>query len=280
MMNSDYSRVEKAIRFLEAHAQTPQPPLAAVAAHVGLSEFHFQRLFQRWAGVSPKRFLQFQALGEAKRLLQSSRSVLEASLASGLSGPGRLHDLFLRLEAMTPGEFKSPETVVRHGVHGTPFGDALFAATDRGLCALTFLEDGAHALDKALDDLRRRLPHARHVQETRTVAPLALELRKRVAGESARPFPLLVRGSDFQLKVWEALLRIPAGAVATYGGLARALGTSNAARAVGSAVGQNPIAVLIPCHRVIQSTGVFGGYRWGETRKRAILAMEFARAAG
>ncbi len=269
---SDYARIAKAIDYLVSRSQEA-PSLAQVAAHVGLSPFHFQRLFRRWVGVSPKRFLQAQELLEAKALLSRKRSVLSASLDAGLSGPSRLHDLFLTFEAMTPGEFKAKDFEIAYGVHATPLGKAVFAATPRGLCGLEFLERDADALER----LRHRWPNARLVHRPRDTTPFAGELARRLRGDLKRPLALVLRGTPLQLKVWEALLRIPPGAVTTYGAIAKALGAPEATRAVGSAVGANPIGVLIPCHRVIQSSGAVGGYRWGEARKRALLSAEAAR---
>lgn len=276
MAASDYTKIEKAIRFIESNFQT-QPSLREVAEEVGLSEFHFQRLFQRWAGVSPKRFLQFLTLEEAKRMLKESKSVLQASLEVGLSGPSRLHDLFLSLERMTPGEYKEKAggLTIHWGVEDTPFGPALFAALDRGLCGLSFLlEDGPEGAWKAL---RERWPGARLEASPALIKTYAAALTARVAGKTEQPLSLVLKGTPFQLKAWEALLRIPAGEVLAYGDVASLTGAPGASRAVGSAIGQNPIAYLIPCHRVIQSTGAFGGYHWGSPRKKAILALERVR---
>lgn len=276
---SDYARIDRAIRYLQAHLRE-QPGLAEVAAEVGLSEFHFQRLFQRWAGVSPKRFLQFLTLQEAKRLLDETRSVLDTSLDVGLSGPSRLHDLFLGLERMTPGEYKARARglTLRWGVEETPFGPALFAALDRGLCGVSFLaEDGERG---AVEALRARWPGAALAHDAVAVRDHAAALRRRMAGEPGAPIGLVLKGTPLQLKVWEALLRIPPGRVVSYGDLAALAGVPQAVRAVGTAVGQNPIAVLIPCHRVIQATGAFGEYRWGAARKMALLGVERARAVG
>ena len=275
MALSDYAKVEKALRFLQQHA-AQQPSLAEVAAEVGLSEFHFQRLFQRWAGVSPKRFLQYLTLQEAKRLLRESRSVLEASLEVGLSGTGRLHDLFLSLERMTPGEYKTKAAGLRlgWGVADTPFGPALFAGLERGLCGVDFLlGDGA---DGALARLRDRWPGARLEAVPALARHHAEALAARLEGHPA-PLGLVLKGTPFQLQTWEALLRIPEGHALSYGDLATLGGTPGASRAVGTALGQNPIAVLIPCHRVIQATGACGDYRWGGARKQALLAFERAR---
>ncbi|HTL98485.1 MAG TPA: bifunctional helix-turn-helix domain-containing protein/methylated-DNA--[protein]-cysteine S-methyltransferase [Holophagaceae bacterium] len=282
MPKSDYSKVEQAIRFIQARAQE-QPGLAEVAAEVGLSEFHFQRLFQRWAGVSPKRFLQFLTLAEAKRLLAESRSLLETSHAVGLSGPGRLHDLFLSCERMTPGEYKAQAggLTVQWGVEETPFGPALFAALlgdgkERGLCGLSFLED--EDPERAFEELRGRWPGAKLEASPARVRAYADALNARMRGRLDQPLSLVLKGTDFQLRAWEALLRIPAGGAVAYGGLAEMAGAPGASRAVGSALGQNPIAWLIPCHRVLQATGALGQYHWGAPRKQAMLGFERARA--
>jgi AraC family transcriptional regulator, regulatory protein of adaptative response / methylated-DNA-[protein]-cysteine methyltransferase len=272
---SDYARIERAIRYLDEH-HPEQPSLAEVARVVGLSEFHFQRLFQRWAGVSPKSFLRYVTLSHARRQLRGEQSLLQASLALGLSGASRLHDLFVRIEAMTPGEYRAQATglSLRWGRHDTPFGPALLIATERGLCGLSF------EAEEGLDELQARWPGAQFIQAPRFTAPYAEVLRARTQGRPVAPLAVLLKGTPFQLKVWEALLRIPEGQVLTYGGLAAQVGATRGARAVGSAVGDNPIAFLIPCHRVIRGTGALGGYRWGEARKRAMLALERARGGG
>jgi AraC family transcriptional regulator of adaptative response/methylated-DNA-[protein]-cysteine methyltransferase len=274
---SDYTRIERAIGYIRHH-QTEQPSLEDVARHVGLSEFHFQRLFQRWAGVSPKRFLQFLTLQDAKRLLDDDRSVLDATFALGLSGPSRLHDLFLSLESMTPGQYKTAGAglIVRWSFEETPFGEALFAVVDRGLCGLSFVGDAGR--DAELETLARRWTGASLVRGRDRIRPFAAAVNDRLAGRCDQPLSLLLKGTPLQLRVWEALLRVPEGHVTTYASLARAAGNPNAARAVGSAVGQNPIACLIPCHRVILATGAFGEYHWGSERKLALLAIEHARS--
>lgn len=277
MSLSDYSKVELTIRFIESRIHE-QPSLAEVAAVVGLSEFHFQRLFQRWAGVSPKRFLQFLTIQEAKKMLSESKSLLETSLEVGLSGPSRLHDLFLSLDRMTPGEFKAQASglTVHWGVEETPFGAALFAALDRGLCGLSFLlEDGPEG---AFRDLRERWPGAKLEASPALIRGYAEAFNQRLNGKSNQPLSLVLKGTPFQLKTWEALLRIPPGQAVAYGDLAHLAGAPAASRAIGSAVGHNPIACLIPCHRVIQSTGAFGQYHWGTPRKQAILAFERAHS--
>lgn len=278
MSSSDYSRVERAIRFLAEHAEA-QPSLEQVAEEVGLSPFHFQRLFQRWAGVSPKRFLQVLTLAEAKRMLAESRSLLEVSHAVGLSGPGRLHDLFLRLERMTPGEYKAQAggLTVRWGVAETAFGPALFAALDRGLCGLAFLGGGGR--DEALAELQARWPGAHLERGDTLIRPYAEAFEARMREGVGQPLSLVLKGTPFQLRTWEALLRVPPGQAVSYRDLATLSGAPDAVRAVGTAVGQNPIAWLIPCHRVIQATGALGQYHWGPARKQAILAFERARTA-
>jgi len=276
MSDSDFSRVARAIGFLCGQVRA-QPSLAQVAAQAGVSEFHFQRIFQKWAGISPKRFLQYLTLGEAKSLLLESRSVLEASLELGLSSPSRLHDLFLAVERMTPGQFKAQGEglTLAWAAQDTPLGPALLAAVDGRLCALSFLAGADPA--PALADLEARWPRARFQPDPAALRPFALDLERRLRGEPGRPLSLLLKGTPFQLRVWEALLRIPEGRVLAYGDVARQAGAAGAVRAVGTAIGQNPVAYLIPCHRVIQASGALGEYHWGAARKRALLALERAR---
>ena len=276
MSAKDYHLVEQAIRFLDGNAGR-QPELREVAASVGLSEFHFQRLFQRWAGVSPKRFLQFQTTQEAKRVLAETGDLLDASYDSGLSGPGRLHDLMVSVEAVTPGEYKrkGEGLAISWGVHATPFGPCFLALTSRGVCALDFLEPDSES--DALERLRAVWEYARIEHAPETTAGVAARIFAADAKQQA-PLALLVKGTNFQIKVWEALLRIPAGRITTYAGLAGSIGRPRAARAVGSAVAANHIAYLIPCHRVIRNTGAFGEYRWGPMRKRILLSRELAQA--
>jgi AraC family transcriptional regulator of adaptative response/methylated-DNA-[protein]-cysteine methyltransferase len=278
MATSDYARIERAILYLDAHGQE-QPRLAEVAAHVGLSPYHFQRLFTRWAGISPKRFLQFQTLEHAKQLLAERRNMLDATYDAGLSSGGRLHDLFVTLTAMTPGEFKQGGAglTIQYGLHPSPFGDYLLAVCERGICALRFLTGASSA--EVLRELRAEWPRATLVEEPGATRPFAERIFPSRTPREIQPLSLFVKGTNFQLKVWEALLRIPSGAVATYEDIARSLQMPRAARAVGSAVGDNPIALLIPCHRVIRKTGAFGDYRWGLTRKRAMLTWESARSS-
>lgn len=280
-MPSDYQRIEQAIGYLTSHFRQ-QPSLAEVAAQLGLSEHHFQRLFSRWAGVSPKRFLQYLTAEYARELLQSSHSVLDAAFAAGLSGGGRLHDLAISLHAATPGELQSRGAglCIGYGIHPTPFGHCLLATTSRGICALSFHLEGE--IETALKELQRRWEGASLQPDPGATAALASQIFAADLTQPRAPLHLLVQGTNFQLRVWEALLRLPTGTAITYGDLAGRIGAPRAARAVGSAVGQNPIAYLIPCHRVIRASGVLGDYRWGALRKQAILGWEAAhkKAAG
>ncbi len=275
MAYSDYDRIERAISFLEENFRN-QPELKEVARHLGLSEFHFQRMFTRWAGVSPKRFLQFMTIGYAKHLLDESRSVLDATFETGLSSPSRLHDLFVNIEAMTPGEYKerAAQLQIVYGFHSTPFGEAVLAVTDRGICGMSFL---IHNRKHAVEELKLKWEGARLREDSRVTQRV---LDRIFSGrKNAGQLNLLVKGTNFQVKVWEALLRIPEGRVCSYNELAEQVGMPSASRAVGNAVSHNPIAYLIPCHRVIKKMGAFGNYRWGTTRKKAMLLWESGRTA-
>lgn len=276
MSDRDYGRIERAILYIARHIRD-QPALADVAAHVGLSEYHFQRLFRRWAGISPKRFLQYLTAEHARSLLRAARSVLDVSLETGLSGAGRLHDLMVNIHAATPGDVKGRGAglAIQYGFHASPFGECLIAVTARGVCALDFLSPLSRA--EALARLKDRWPRAALRERPAATRPVAA----RVFGGSRRradgALDLLVQGTNFQIKVWEALLRIPPGAAASYEDIARRIGAPRAVRAVASAVARNPAALLIPCHRVIRKTGAVGEYRWGSVRKQAILGWEAAR---
>jgi AraC family transcriptional regulator of adaptative response/methylated-DNA-[protein]-cysteine methyltransferase len=269
--SEDYLRIEQAILYLENHYKE-QPSLEQVASSIGLSEYHFQRLFTRWAGVSPKRFLQFLTKEGAKEWLNRSENLLETTHQVGLSSLGRLHDLFVTTEAVTPGEFKSrgEGVIIRYGIHASPFGTCLIAVTDRGICHLGFVQTSE---GQAIDNLMADWKNARMIEDSRATRPLVNAIFEAAPGT---PLHLHLRGSNFQLKVWEALLQIPSGSVTTYDGLAQRIGQPGASRAVGTAVGHNPIAVLIPCHRVIRKVGEFGNYRYGAVRKKALLAREYA----
>jgi len=274
---TDYERIARAIAYLQRHAAA-QPDLASVGRHVHLSEFHFQRLFLRWAGVSPKRFLQHLTLADAKARIARRGSLMDALAGGGLSGLGRLHDLFVTLEAMTPGEYRSGGAGldVSFGFHESPFGCALIASTARGICALRFVERANERL--ALELLRDEWARARLMLNPIRAGELGRRIFDPLSSRTGKPLALLVKGTNFQVQVWRALLEIPAGALASYGDIAARIGSPHSARAVGTAVGANPIAYLIPCHRVIRETGHLGGYRWGAARKAAILGWEAARA--
>jgi AraC family transcriptional regulator of adaptative response/methylated-DNA-[protein]-cysteine methyltransferase len=272
-MNSDYVRIEKAIRYLDTHGAA-QPELNDVAKYVGLSPAHFQRMFTRWAGISPKRFLQHRTAQVVKRLLRENRSVLDASYEAGLSGSSRLHDLIVNAEAVSPGEFqKAGEgVVVKFGFHPSPFGECLIAVTPRGICHLAFVHPVSRA--DALERLKHDWPRAEVVAD-QNVTRAALAAAFPIGGsKKLPPLALHIKGTNFQLKVWEALLKIPDGGVTTYGDIAGSLHLPGASRAVGSAVGSNPVSWLIPCHRVIRSTGELGGYAWGIERKKVMLMRE------
>jgi len=273
---SDYRLVEQAILYLDRHHQE-QPDLAEVARQVGLSEYHFQRVFSRWVGISPKRYLQHVTLGHAKTLLEQRADLLSAAHESGLSGPGRLHDLFVRWEAVTPGQYKARGRglTIRYGYPPSPFGECLLAATERGIVNLAFVDDTGR--DALLGELRQRWALAELVADEDTVRALAERAFLPAAGAAA-PVEIVLAGTNFQLKVWEALLRVPSGSVVTYQDIAVAIGMPASMRAVGNAVGANPIPVLVPCHRVIRKDGALGGYRYGVTRKRALLGREQAAA--
>lgn len=275
MHSTDYKRVAQAIGYLEEN-YLDQPSLDDVAAAVGLSPTHFQRLFKRWAGISPKRFVQFLTIEHAKSLLDESRSLLDLTYASGLSGPGRLHDLFIAVEAMSPGEYKlrGEGLHIRYGFHDTPFGECLIGVTDRGICHLEFVDVER---GRAVAGLRAKWTNAKVEEDPRVTAQLVDRIFGGESDDRATPITLLLAGTNFQVKVWEALLRVPSGAVTTYEQIAETVCTTAATRAVGGAVSRNAIAFLIPCHRVIRKTGVFGGYRWGLDRKRAMLGWESAQ---
>jgi AraC family transcriptional regulator of adaptative response/methylated-DNA-[protein]-cysteine methyltransferase len=274
-LSEDYLRIEKAIQYLEIHYQD-QPNLDEVAASIGISEYHFQRMFTRWAGVSPKRFLQYLTKEGAKELLNQSENLLDTTYQVGLSSLGRLHDLFVTTEAITPGEYKARGLglAIRYGIHPTPFGKCLIGLTERGICHLSFVQTSE---GDAIDALVTEWKEAKMIEDHRSTAPLVapiFDLRQR----EKTALHLHLSGTNFQLKVWEALLNIPAGEVSTYEHIAMEVGNPHATRAVGTAVGHNPIAVLIPCHRVIRKVGGFGNYRYGATRKMALLGWEASQA--
>lgn len=272
---SDYARIADAIRFIASQVAR-QPTLDEIAAHVHLSPFHFQRLFSRWAGVTPKRYLQVLTLERAKALLQESRPLLEVADTLGLSSGSRLYDHFVQLEAVTPGEYKQRGAglVIDHGVHDTPFGQAFVALTPRGVCNFSFLDEKAP--EAPLTALAHNWPEA-EFREAPSRTQGVIHTMFDGSKTPDRPISLHVSGTNFQISVWRALLQIPPARVVSYAQVASAVGNPKAARAVGLAVGANPVALMIPCHRVIQQNGKLGGYHWGETRKQAIHAWEAAR---
>jgi AraC family transcriptional regulator of adaptative response/methylated-DNA-[protein]-cysteine methyltransferase len=277
-LSDDYARIEQVIYYLQQNASR-QPSLGEIADYVHLSEYHFQRLFTRWVGISPKRFLQFITKEHAKQLLTRSASILDTSLQVGLSSPGRLHDLFITWEAVTPGEFKlhGDGLKISYGFHPTPFGEVLLASTDRGICNLSFVM--ASGRQDALVSLQRYWPKAYLAENPSITQPLVAGIFRSLERPPDQPLHLYLSGSNFQLKVWEALLRIPSGSVVSYRDIAGSLGDPNASRAVGNALAKNPVPVLIPCHRVINSMGEFGNYHYGEARKIALLGWEMAKVA-
>jgi AraC family transcriptional regulator, regulatory protein of adaptative response / methylated-DNA-[protein]-cysteine methyltransferase len=269
-MDTDYARVASAIAYLTEH-RDEQPSLDRLAASIGLSPFHFQRTFRKYAGVTPKQFLAALTLESAKALLSRDVSVADAALDVGLSGSSRLHDHFVSIEAMSPGEYKTGGEGLRvtYGFTQTPFGLMLVATTTRGIAMLEFVDS-----ERDFDPKLTEFPRARFERDD-TVAD---RLAPRIFGEGASgPMRVHVRGTNFQLRVWNALLNVPEGAVRTYGQLAASMGEPNSARAVGNALAHNPVALLIPCHRVIASNGIVGSYKWSSARKRALLAWETAR---
>jgi len=271
---NDYERIAQIIRYLNEH-HAEQPDLAVLARCAGLSSFHFHRLFSRWAGITPKDFLQCLTLSHVKGLLEQGQSILTAALDAGLSGPSRLHDLCVSLEAASPGELKhgGAQWTIRAGFAESPFGTCLVGESPRGICHFSFVESMSRQSGSAA--IQEAWPQARVRWDDDATARLVAALFKRPADVHARPtLRAFVQGTSFQIRVWRALLSVPAGHLISYGRLAAALGNRAAARAVGTAVGQNPLAYLIPCHRVIRDTGALGNYRWGPTRKRAIVAWE------
>ena len=274
-LSDDYLRIEQAIQYLETHYKD-QPSLEEVASNIGLSEYHFQRLFTRWAGVSPKRFLQFLTKESAKELLNRSENLLDTTHQIGLSSLGRLHDLFVNTEAVSPGEYKSrgEGVTIRYGIHPTPFGRCLIATTERGICHLGFVQTSE---GDAIDNLVADWKQATMIEDFKATAHLVKPIFNLQFGvQRSEPLRVHLRGTNFQLKVWEALLQIPTGTVTSYEGIAERIGKPSATRAVGTAIGHNPIAVLIPCHRVIRKVGDFGNYRYGALRKKALLAREYS----
>lgn len=271
---TNFSRIEEAIGYIHNNFKT-QPSLEEIAKNMHLSSYHFQRLFTEWAGISPKKFLQYISVEHAKNLLKKNQSTLsEVAFDTGLSGTGRLHDLFINIEGMTPGEYKNggENLCINYSYAESPFGNILVASTSRGICHMAFADNGKEALEK----LQKKFPKAMYKQMVDLIQQNALYIFthdwKRI-----NTIKLHLKGTAFQIKVWETLLKIPMGQLSTYGEIAEHIKNPKASRAVGSAIGDNPVAFLIPCHRVIQSTGNFGQYHWGSNRKMAMIGWEAAK---
>ncbi|MBK6266285.1 methylated-DNA--[protein]-cysteine S-methyltransferase [Marivirga sp. S37H4] len=272
----NYTRIAEAINYLQQNFKN-QPTLNEVAEKVHLSPFHFQRLFTDWAGVSPKKFLQYLNVQYAKQILSNSQATLfDAAYETGLSGTGRLHDLFVKIEGMTPGEYKSQgeNLTINYSYEKSAFGEILIASTNKGICYMGFVEEK----NSAFSELQQRFPRATFMHTSDPIQQNALQIYS-YDWSKIHQIKLHLKGTDFQLKVWEALLKIPMGKLATYGNIANKIQSPKASRAVGTAIGSNPVAFLIPCHRVIQSSGVFGGYMWGSARKAAIIGWEASKVS-
>ncbi len=276
--SEDYQRIEKAIQFIESNFRY-QPNLDEIAESVHLSKYHFNRIFKRWAGISPIQFLQYMTLDYTKIKLSESDSILESALDAGLSGPGRLHDLFVTFEAMTPGEFKKKAAGIKisYGFSYSPFGDCLIATTERGICHLGFVEEGKRS--EALKRLFTTWPGATFTESSESVSSKINSIFKIDKTKYSQPFNLHLKGTNFQINVWKALLNIPEGQVVSYQDIASHIGHPKAFRAVANAVAINPVAFLIPCHRVIAKSGKIHQYRWGSARKKALIGWEAARVA-
>lgn len=274
--SKDYLRIEQAILFLERNFRE-QPDLKEIAKSVHLSEYHFQRLFRRWAGISPKQFLKLLTIEYAKKLLQESKSLLDVTYKSGLSSPGRLHDLFVTVDAVTPGEFKmkGEGLKITYGFHSTPFSECLLSVTDRGICGLSFITQGER--ESAIKSLKDEWPRAEFIEDPNFTQTFVDQVFVSSRKENKPELNLFLKGTNFQIKVWEAVLMIPPGFVLSYEDIANLIGKPDAVRAVANAIAINPIAYIIPCHRVIRKIGIIGNYRWGTARKYAIIGWEATR---
>lgn len=272
----NYQRIAEAIEYIKTNFKT-QPNLDEVAEQVHLSPFHFQRLFSDWAGTTPKKFLQYISIEHAKKLLKDQQATLfDTAFETGLSSTGRLHDLFINIEGMTPAEYKNggKNLSINYSFAESPFGNLIVASTQKGVCYIAFDNDES----KALNDLKQKFTNATFQRKLDWMQQNALFIFQNDWSKLPE-IKLHLRGTDFQLKVWETLLKIPMGQLSTYGNIAEQIGNANASRAVGTAIGSNPVAFLIPCHRIIQSSGNIGGYMWGTTRKTAIIGWESAKTA-
>lgn len=270
----NYNRIAEAIDYIKSNFKE-QPNLDEVAEKVHLSPFHFQRLFTEWAGTTPKKFLQYISIEHAKKLLTHQQATLfDTAFEAGFSSPSRLHDLFVNIEGMTPSEYKNggKNLSINYSFAESPFGNLIVASTLKGVCYMAFEDDE----EKAMNDLKEKFPNATFQRKLDLLQQNALFIFQNDWSKLSE-IKLHLKGTDFQLKVWETLLKIPMGQLSTYGNIAAQIGNPNASRAVGTAIGSNPIAFLIPCHRVIQSSGIFGGYMWGNTRKTAIIGWEGAK---
>ena len=273
---ADYAVVKRAIEFISTHWRD-QPSIDEIAEQAGLSPSHFQHVFKRWAGLTPKAFLQAITIERARELLRDSASVLDTAYDVGLSGPSRLHDLFVTHEALTPGDYRRDDLTLRYGFHHSPFGEAIVIAAPRGMAGLGFVDEDREA---ALADMARRWPRAHLVRDDEATATYARRVFDPSFWRPDAPLRIVMIGTDFEVRVWETLLHVPMGRATTYSDIARRIGKPKAARAVGAAVGRNPISFVVPCHRVLGRSGALTGYHWGLARKQAIIGWEAGQVGG